>query len=74
VVDRLEPEYNGTVDFVVYGEVNSDSAAGQFASKHGVSAIPTMVVVDANGNELDRLIGGTDDAGLRDFIDEAVAQ
>jgi thioredoxin-like negative regulator of GroEL len=74
VVESVQGKYEGAVDFVIYGEVNSDSAAGQFASQHGVSAIPTMVVVDPDGNELDRLIGRTDEAGLRAFIDRAVAQ
>ncbi len=73
VVDGIKDDYEGIVDFAVYGEVNSDSSAGQLASQHGVSAIPTMVLVAPDGTEIDRLIGGTDEAGLRDFLRQASA-
>lgn len=73
VVDGVKAEYEGVVDFAVYRKVNSDSSAGQLASSHGVSAIPTMVLVAPDGTEIDRLVGGTDEAGLRDFLRQASA-
>jgi len=74
VVDRLEPEYEGRVEFKVFGEVNSDRASSELAGQHGVTAIPTMMIVAADGTEIDRHLGGIDEAGLREFVDQALAE
>lgn len=71
VVDRLSPDYAGTVDFFVYAEVNSEPESGAFANEHGVRAIPTMVIVSADGEELDRIIGAVPESELRAKLDAA---
>ena len=69
VVDRLQGEYSGKVDFFVYGEVNSDPAASEVANQHGVTAIPTMMFVAADGSELDRIVGSRPESDLRARLD-----
>lgn len=71
VVDRVKPDYNGRVEFLVYSAVNSDQASGQFANEHGVTAIPTMMIVSADGTELGRHMGSIGEAELRAFVDKA---
>jgi thioredoxin 1 len=53
VLDELEKELEGKVKFE---KVNVDVET-QKASAAGVMSIPTFVVLDASGKEIDRLIG-----------------
>lgn len=71
VVDRLSPEYAGAIDFYVYAELSTDADSSAFANEHGVSAIPTMVIVSADGEELDRIIGAIPESELRSRLDAA---
>lgn len=57
VVDRLEQSYNNRVDFRVYKTMDQSADQNKFASQHGVSAVPSMVLVKADGSELQRWTG-----------------
>jgi hypothetical protein len=71
VVDRLRPEYASSIDFIVIGDLDADRAWSEYSYKQGVQAIPTMVVVDARGREVRRVVGGLDEAGLRELLGSA---
>lgn len=71
MVDGLQPQYAGKVDFVIYGDVNADRSIGGFAGAHGVEAVPTMVVVSPGGREVGRIVGGCGEAELRAELDRA---
>ena len=71
MVDRLRPAYSASIDFYVYGDVNSDQRASEYARRQGVEAIPTMVLVDTSGSEVRRVVGGLDEAGLRELLESA---
>lgn len=71
VVDRLTPEYADAMEFYVYPELSADPKASAFADEHGIRAIPTMVIVSAEGEELDRIIGAVPEAELRSRLDAA---
>lgn len=74
MVERARADWKGLVDFAIYGQVNSDADGGRLASDHAVRGIPTMVLVDTDGVELERRVGGTDDAGLRDLITQGLSR
>ncbi|PKQ30127.1 MAG: hypothetical protein CVT60_01675 [Actinobacteria bacterium HGW-Actinobacteria-10] len=74
VVDRLRAEYGSKLDFYVYDEVNSDPIGSQSANEHGVTAIPTMMVVAPDGTELDRLVGGRSEQDLKSRFDAALGR
>lgn len=71
VVDRLATEYDGVVDFFVYGDVNASPEGDSLASEHGVQYVPTMMIVGADGTELDRIIGELSEAEFRAKLDAA---
>jgi thioredoxin-like negative regulator of GroEL len=71
VVDRLSKEYEGTIEFVVYPDVNSRDDIRQFTAAQRVSAVPTMVLVSAEGTELRRLVGSLPEEDLRRVLDSA---
>jgi len=71
VVDRLAGEYSGTVEFIVYADTSSDTGAGELANEHGITAVPTMVLVAPDGTEVDRIVGSLPEAELREKLSEA---
>ncbi len=74
VVDRLNGDYAGSVDFLVYADVNSDPEASEFASRQQVNAIPTMMLVSADGTEIARWVGGQSEVSLRQALDGVTGQ
>lgn len=73
VVDRLEQRYTGQVTFYIYAEADKNQEAGEFASKQGVKAVPTMVVVSDRGRELERWVGTTPEPEIAASLDDALA-
>lgn len=73
VVDGLQQQYAGKVDFVVYADLDSDAAAGAFASRQGVSAVPTTMLVAPDGTELRRWVGSQPAEALSAAMDQALA-
>jgi thioredoxin 1 len=53
IVEELEKEYEGTIEIK---SIDVDQN-GELAGKFGVKAIPTLVFLDAEGNELTRHVG-----------------
>lgn len=43
------------------------------AGRYGIQATPTVVVLDAAGNEVDTFVGVPEEDGLREAIDKAVS-
>ncbi len=72
VVNGLQSEYAGKVEFVVYGAVNTDAVGGQFADEHRVTTIPAMMIVAPDGTEFGRIDGAADAATLRTLIEKGL--
>lgn len=66
-VHELAKEFEGKVNFL-FIDVDQDPAR---AEQYGVQAVPTFVVLDANGKETDR-VTGADAAELRRVTEDAV--
>lgn len=68
VVDRLEQQYAGSIDFTVYESASATPEIKSFTRLHGVEYVPTMMIVDADGVELDRF-GSVTEAELKRRLD-----
>ncbi|MDI6717180.1 MAG: thioredoxin family protein [Actinomycetota bacterium] len=68
LVEGLRDKYRNKANFEFYDvSVTSNiSIAEQF----GVQAIPTLVFIDKNGNEVNRLIGETDKSVVEQYIQQ----
>lgn len=71
VVEALQPKYTGKIDFLVYADCNASEEVGRFAGEHGVTAVPTMVLVDAGGKEVSRRVGGASEGELAEWLDSS---
>lgn len=72
MVDGLEKDYAGRVDFVVYKDAGSTEQVYDFATRQGVGAVPTMMLVGADGTELARWEGSRPKADLAGAFDAAL--
>lgn len=68
VVDRLEQEYEGTVEFRVYDVDTSDEGSALMRS-YGARFVPTFVFVNTDGSEAGRLEGQVAEEQLREGLD-----
>ncbi len=73
VVDGLQSEYAGRIDFQVFADVNSDRTGSVLARGQGVTAVPTMALVDPGGAELSRWVGLRPAADLKAEFDESLS-
>lgn len=71
VVDGLQQEYAGRITFAVYEDVDADAEGSALADAHGVSAVPTMMLVSPDGAEVERWVGARPADELRQAFDEA---
>ena len=69
VVDGLQQEYAGRIDFQVFKDVNTDEAGSALAADHGVRAVPTMMLVSPEGTEIERWVGARSADELRSAFD-----
>ncbi|MEW5829282.1 MAG: thioredoxin family protein [Chloroflexota bacterium] len=67
VVDGLEKELNGRVEFI---RLNIQDEAGQeLAPLYGFEYTPTFIFFDAQGNEVWREVGRLDPQRVRDALE-----
>ncbi len=71
VVDRLQARYSGKVDLYLYAEADKNQEAQGFAMEHGITSVPTLVVVDAAGTEIERFSGTTPERTVANALEKA---
>lgn len=68
VVDRLAKEYEGTVDFNL-NNVEESQAAVDLANSLGITGVPTFILVNSDGVQAGRIVGGISEESLREKLD-----
>ncbi len=68
VVDRLEQEYEGTIDFVVY-DVDKSQEGSDLMRSLGAQFVPTFVFMNSDGTEAGRLVGEASESQMREQLD-----
>lgn len=74
VVDRLRANYEGRVDFQVFAQIDAAPDGRDLADAHGVTAVPTMMLVSPQGVEMARWVGGVPEPTLFAALDRAVSE
>jgi thioredoxin-like negative regulator of GroEL len=72
IIQSLQSEYSGKVEFTVYPDIETDAAVRSFAAEKGVNRTPTTVVVSSAGRELQRWSEPATPAQLRSALDAAL--
>jgi len=68
IVNGLVDEYEGTVAIRMYNPDTSDEAAA-LAEEYGVQFVPTFIFVNAEGEDVDQLIGEVSEETLKASLD-----
>jgi thiol-disulfide isomerase/thioredoxin len=72
IVEDLEGEYAERFDEWQIIDITTDEGKEQ-VEEYGVFLTPTFVLLDENGDELDRVTGATTEENMIAFIDRAIA-
>lgn len=67
MVDRLQQEYEGKVEFKLY-DVENDAEGSQLANQFGAQYVPTFVFLNADGSQSEMFAGGTEEQ-IRSALD-----
>lgn len=68
MVDRLQPEYEGTVEFRLYN-VDNDAEGAELAKDLGAEYVPTFVFVNTDGSIAFMGAGALSETRLREELD-----
>ncbi|MHB8051544.1 MAG: thioredoxin family protein [Coriobacteriia bacterium] len=71
-VEKLQNEYAGRIYKFEIIDVSTTEGLAD-ADEYGVFITPTFVLLDADGNELDRLAGAASEENMMKFIDRGIA-
>ncbi len=70
-IEKLQDEYSGRIYKFEIVDVSTTEGLAQ-ADEFGVFITPTFVLLDAEGNELDRLAGAASEENMFKFIDRGI--
>lgn len=68
LVERLEQEYEGKVEFKLYN-VEQNPEGAQLANELGAEYVPTFVFYDSTGSKVDMKVGEIKEKDLRAILD-----
>lgn len=68
VVDRLEQEYEGKVEFRLY-DVDQSQEGQELMRQYGAQYVPTFVFLNSDGTEADRVVGEASEEDMRAILD-----
>jgi thiol-disulfide isomerase/thioredoxin len=68
VVDRLEQEYEGKVEFRLY-DVDKSNEGQDLMRQYGAQYVPTFVFLNSDGTEADRAVGEVSEDDMRAILD-----
>jgi thioredoxin-like negative regulator of GroEL len=68
VVDRLQPDYEGKVEFRLIN-ADTDPSANALMNQYGAQYVPTFVLLNSDGSVAKQFIGVVEEAELRGALD-----
>jgi len=68
VVDRLEQQYQGKVEFKLY-DVDSSAEGNQLMTQFNAKYVPTFVFINRDGSVSTQKVGETSEADMKKALD-----
>jgi thioredoxin 1 len=68
VLAQVEEEYGDRVDFISYNILEERAKA----NKYGITAVPTLLFVDADGEIVNKVVGQRDLASVQGYIESLI--
>ena len=72
VLKEIQPSYQDRINFISINETEKDRKVQNYIKKHNVVLVPTMVFLDENGNEVNKIEGYIPKEELIKEIEEVI--
>lgn len=72
VLKEVEPEYTGKVNFIGINALDKSRKIQSYIKKYHVVLVPTLIFLDENGNEINKIEGFISKEDLIKEIEEAI--
>ncbi len=72
VLKEVESEYDSKIDFVYINALDKDRKIKEYIKKYKVVLVPTLIFVDDNGNQINKVEGFIPKEQLISEIEEAI--
>ncbi len=72
VIKEVEPNYTGKINFIMVNALDKDRKVKEAIKKYHVVLVPTMIFLDENGNELNKIEGAISKEQLINELEETI--
>lgn len=72
VFKEIEPQYNNKINFVHINALDKNRKVQEYIKRYHVVLVPTMVFVDENGNQTNKIEGSISKESLITEIEESI--
>ncbi len=57
VISEIENDYKGKINFIDYNALDNDKKIKNYIKQYGIVLAPTTIILDKNGNKIDKIEG-----------------
>lgn len=57
IIKEIEPAYNEKINFIKINAIDKDRKVQDNIKRYGITLVPTIVVLDKNGNKINKIEG-----------------
>ena len=72
VINEIKGDYEGKVNFINYNALDKDKKVQRYIKEFGIILAPTTIILDKNGNKIDKIEGYLPKEEFKSEIEEAI--
>ncbi len=72
VISEIENDYQGKINFVSYNALDNDKKIKSYIKQYGIVLAPTTIILDKDGNKIDKIEGYLPKEDYVNEIEEAI--
>ncbi len=72
VIHEVEGNYSGRMNFVIINATGNDKKVKEYIKKYNIVLVPTMIFIDEDGNQVNKIEGAISKERLIDEIEETI--
>lgn len=72
LINEIEPNYKERINFLIINALEKDRKVQSDIKKYGITLVPTMIFIDRNGNQTNKIEGYIEKEKLITEIEETI--
>ena len=72
LISEVEPNYNESVNFIIINALDKNKKVQNDIRKYGITLVPTIIVIDRDGNQINKIEGFIEKEKLISEIEDAI--